>query len=453
MKTNKLLILASAILVGGALMSPSEAAVAKAADEGYLFNGDTDLYLDDLEGNDDRRTFSATGATQQSFGYLDVDLEKNVVNSEETCDDSVYKIGTTGDQANSTISLTVYLSGDVDRSKSKIKVRGGANGTPDYPSETGFALNETVDDDGVKNSNIPLDEWTTININVAMTFAGVNFVQGSTSVPVSGGVSGFHLYNLAGNHGNLKIRDVKVGQVVDDFINRPGTDVAYWYGTQGNLVDTSVTLENGSYSFNYGEAIDYSNIGLELLGDLSGLSIATISGGTTGTFVPYADLVDYEGSALPSNLDARSTVTVNLADSGIASLDDLAGKAVITQVDSAALDVLEGDQASLTATFASLETIGEYNTAFMQLESGAVDAVACDLSIAEYQMAANEGAYTQLPEMLSEEHYAVGFKKGDDATAEAVNEALRALVEDGTVQELCDKYAEYGLSFENWVLE
>ena len=146
-------------------------------------------------------------------------------------------------------------------------------------------------------------------------------------------------------------------------------------------------------------------------------------------------------------------VVVVRADSGIASLDDLAGKAVITQVDSAALDVLEGDQASLTATFASLETIGEYNTAFMQLESGAVDAVACDLSIAEYQMAANEGAYTQLPEMLSEEHYAVGFKKGDDATAEAVNEALRALVEDGTVQELCGKYAEYGISFENWVRE
>ena len=146
-------------------------------------------------------------------------------------------------------------------------------------------------------------------------------------------------------------------------------------------------------------------------------------------------------------------VVVVRADSGIASLDDLAGKAVITQVDSAALDVLEGDQASLTATFATLETIGEYNTAFMQLESGAVDAVACDLSIAEYQMAANEGAYTQLPEMLSEEHYAVGFKKGDGATAEAVNEALRALAEDGTVQELCDKYAEYGISFENWVLE
>ena len=145
-------------------------------------------------------------------------------------------------------------------------------------------------------------------------------------------------------------------------------------------------------------------------------------------------------------------VVVVRADSGIASFDDLAGATVITQIDSAALDVLEGDQADLAATFATLDTIGEYNTAFMQLESGAVTAVACDLSIAEYQMAANPDTYVQLPEMLSEEHYAVGFKKGDTATADAVTEALRELVQDGTVEELCEKYADYGISFDNWVL-
>ena len=148
-------------------------------------------------------------------------------------------------------------------------------------------------------------------------------------------------------------------------------------------------------------------------------------------------------------------VVVVRADSGIASFDDLAGKAVITQVDSAAYNVLAGEdatQAELAATFASLETIGEYNTAFMQLESGAVDAVACDLSIAAYQLAAKPDAYVQLDEFLSEEHYAVGFKKGDDATADAVNEALRAMDEEGFVQELCDKYAEDGISYDNWCL-
>ena len=149
-------------------------------------------------------------------------------------------------------------------------------------------------------------------------------------------------------------------------------------------------------------------------------------------------------------------VVVVRADSGIASFDDLAGKAVITQVDSAAYNVLAGEeatQADLAATFASLETIGDYNTAFMQLESGAVDAVACDLSIAAYQLAAKPDAYVQLDEFLSEEHYAVGFKKGDDATAEAVNESLRAMDEDGFVSELCEKYGEDGISYDNWCLE
>lgn len=146
-------------------------------------------------------------------------------------------------------------------------------------------------------------------------------------------------------------------------------------------------------------------------------------------------------------------VVVVKADKGIASLADLAGKNVITQTDSAALDVLEGDRADLAATFANLETIAEYNTAFMQLESGAVDAVACDLSIAQYQMSAKPDAYVMLDETLSSEHYAVGFKKGDTETAEKVSQTLKEMYEDGTIEELCNKYSEYGLSFENWLIK
>ncbi len=146
-------------------------------------------------------------------------------------------------------------------------------------------------------------------------------------------------------------------------------------------------------------------------------------------------------------------VVVVRADSGITDFDGLAGATVVTQTDSAAFDVLEGDQAELAATFASLDTIGDYNTAFMQLESGAVDAVACDLSIAAYQLSANPDAYLQLDEALSSEHYAVGFKLGDTATADLVTETLRELNADGVVEELCEKYADYGMSYDNWVLE
>ena len=152
----------------------------------------------------------------------------------------------------------------------------------------------------------------------------------------------------------------------------------------------------------------------------------------------------------PYMLNAQ--VVVTRADSGIESFEDLAGKTVITQVDSAAEEILNGDKADLAATFASLETIGDYNTAFMQLESGAVDAVACDLSIAQYQLAGKD-TYKQLDEQLSTEHYAVGFKKGDDALAKKVTETLKEMDADGFVKELCDKYAASGVSYENWLIK
>ena len=146
-------------------------------------------------------------------------------------------------------------------------------------------------------------------------------------------------------------------------------------------------------------------------------------------------------------------VVVVKKDGYAKKLEDLAGKTVRTQVDSAALHVLEDEkgQKALADTFKELQTIGDYNNAFMQLESGMVDAVACDLSIASYQMAAKPDTYVKLG-VLAPENYAVGFKKGDTELAKQVTDALKALDEDGTVKQLCDKYADQGITYDNWVL-
>ncbi len=150
----------------------------------------------------------------------------------------------------------------------------------------------------------------------------------------------------------------------------------------------------------------------------------------------------------------NAQVIVVKADSDINSLADLAGKTVMTQVDSAALEVLDGDEKSLQDTFAGgkVETIGDYNNAFMQLESGMVDAVACDLSIAQYQMAAKPGVFKMLDEELSSEHYAVAFKKGNDGLADQVTATLKEMDADGTIKEICEKYSSDGISYENWCL-
>ena len=148
-------------------------------------------------------------------------------------------------------------------------------------------------------------------------------------------------------------------------------------------------------------------------------------------------------------------VIVVKAGSDIKDFAGLADKTVITQADSAALEVLEGDQKSVADTFKTLDTISDYNNAFMQLESGAVDAVACDLSIAQYQMSANPDKYVKLDEALSSENYAVGFKNDEEGKemASKVTESLKKLNELGIVKETCQKYESYGLSYDNWELK
>ena len=85
-------------------------------------------------------------------------------------------------------------------------------------------------------------------------------------------------------------------------------------------------------------------------------------------------------------LDNEQVIVVK-ADSGIESLEDLAGKAVVVQAASAALDALNNeDNKDLTASFGSLTENPDYNTAFMNLESGAADAVAIDIGVANYQL-------------------------------------------------------------------
>ncbi len=148
-------------------------------------------------------------------------------------------------------------------------------------------------------------------------------------------------------------------------------------------------------------------------------------------------------------------VIVAKADSGIESFDDLAGKTVVTQAGSAAETLLTDPEASkdLADTFAALNPLDTYQIAFTELDAGTgVDAIACDSSVAAYYMAANPDAYIVLPESLNSEHYAVGFKKGDTATAEAVTKTLKEMYEDGTVATLIDKYADQGVTIENWIL-
>lgn len=142
----------------------------------------------------------------------------------------------------------------------------------------------------------------------------------------------------------------------------------------------------------------------------------------------------------------NSIVVVVKADSGITSLDDLAGKKVMAQAASSALTAINSDEnAEFKASLAEVIELGDYQMGFMELEQGTVDAVFADLGVATYQLAQHEGDYIMLEEPFSTEQYAIGFKLGDTETRDAVNAEVKKLAEDGTMLELAEKYVDMGL--------
>ena len=136
----------------------------------------------------------------------------------------------------------------------------------------------------------------------------------------------------------------------------------------------------------------------------------------------------------------NSQVVVVAEDAGIASLEDLSGKIVEVQADSSALAALEGDQKELASTFGILTQVPDYNTAFMDLEAGAADAVAMDVGVAKYQIESRGGGYITLDETISSEQYAVGFKKGNEKLKDQVQKTLDEMAQDGTFLTIAEKW-------------
>ena len=137
----------------------------------------------------------------------------------------------------------------------------------------------------------------------------------------------------------------------------------------------------------------------------------------------------------------NSIVYIVRVDSDIQTEADLAGKHVITQAGSSALSALQDEsKADVVNSFASLDEIADYNTAFMNLEAGTNDAIAVDIGVAQYQLTTKADKFRMLEEPLSTEQYAIGFKKGNDELCGIVNADLQKLADDGTVAELAEKY-------------
>lgn len=142
----------------------------------------------------------------------------------------------------------------------------------------------------------------------------------------------------------------------------------------------------------------------------------------------------------------NSQVVIVKQDSDINSLNDLKGKIVAVQADSSALAAFTGDDATdenkaLAKSFKDLQQVSDYNSAFMNLESGMVQAICMDIGVANYQISMRNNDFRMLDEHVSSEQYGIGFKKGNTELRNTVEETLLAMKQDGKFDEIAKKWS------------
>ncbi len=136
-------------------------------------------------------------------------------------------------------------------------------------------------------------------------------------------------------------------------------------------------------------------------------------------------------------------VIVVKADSEIATKADLAGKKIALQDGSTSEDALKADE----ATYASIgdENISKFkeNTqVLMEVETGRVDAAVIDEIFVRYYLAKESmlDKFKVLEESFADEDYGVGGRLGEDSFMTAINDAIKACIEDGTASEYAIKW-------------
>jgi len=128
-------------------------------------------------------------------------------------------------------------------------------------------------------------------------------------------------------------------------------------------------------------------------------------------------------------------------DSGIAAMADMAGKKLAVQSGSSAQEALDSEKnKEFKDTLGKINEFASYVTALMDLETGNSDAVLMDSVVANYMINEAGKDFTVLKDSLVAEEYAIGFRKGDEALRDAVNNALKELKAEGKVEEIATKW-------------
>ena len=126
-------------------------------------------------------------------------------------------------------------------------------------------------------------------------------------------------------------------------------------------------------------------------------------------------------------------------DSDIQSADDLSDKMIGTQRGTTGYIYCSDTPENGGFGEDHVTAYDDGATAVKALLNGQVDCVVIDNAPAQEYVKANPGLKILDTEFVSED-YAIGVAKGNTALLDAINGALKELIDDGTVQSIIDKY-------------
>ncbi len=138
----------------------------------------------------------------------------------------------------------------------------------------------------------------------------------------------------------------------------------------------------------------------------------------------------------------NAQVVVVKADSEVAATADLVGKTVVAEIGSAGEAQITGEDADENLAQAEYVGTAKQTDCLMEVKAGTADAAVLDWTLAKTMV----GEGTDFSDLkivdgleLATEEYGIAFRQGSDIT-EAVNTVIAALVADGTLPALAEKY-------------
>jgi polar amino acid transport system substrate-binding protein len=203
----------------------------------------------------------------------------------------------------------------------------------------------------------------------------------------------------------------------------------------GNLIGFDTELAQAVFS-NLGYEVIFQKIDWNSkYTDLNSGTIDCVWNGFTCNTADNDGILRSEKVDFSYNYMENRQVIVVRKDSGIASADDLVGKAGAVEEGSA------GESYAAAFEGAMIKGFTYQTDCLFEVNAGTMDFAILDAQLAKSYAGKGDYGDLMIVETLSSdvEYYAIGFKKGSELTA-LVNEQLEKLAADGTIAKLAEKY-------------